>query len=125
MARKSTIKNMGKVKNEMSDAWKARKAAKNAPPAKASTKTERSARRRRRGDQRPASGREAGPRGPHREGGRQQRGRRCVRQGQEGQGPQDAQGPEARQGTEGQARQRPRRGGAGARHERVPMRAKG
>ncbi|MFN7021948.1 MAG: HTH domain-containing protein [Phycisphaerales bacterium] len=41
MARKGTIKNMGKVKNEMSDAWKARKAAKNAPPAKASTKTER------------------------------------------------------------------------------------
>jgi len=41
MARKGTIKNMGKVKNETSDAWKARKAAKNAPPAKASTKTER------------------------------------------------------------------------------------
>lgn len=41
MARKGTIKNMGKVKNEMSDAWKARKAAKSAPPATASAKTER------------------------------------------------------------------------------------
>jgi hypothetical protein len=41
MARKGTIKNMGKVKNEMSDAWKARKAAKCAPPATASAKTER------------------------------------------------------------------------------------
>ena len=41
MARKGTIKNMGKVKNEMSDARKARKAAKIAPPATASAKTER------------------------------------------------------------------------------------
>jgi molybdopterin-guanine dinucleotide biosynthesis protein len=41
MARKGTIKNMGKVKNEMSDAWKARKASKSAAPANASTKTER------------------------------------------------------------------------------------
>ncbi|MCC6228483.1 MAG: winged helix-turn-helix domain-containing protein [Phycisphaerales bacterium] len=41
MARKGTIKNMGKVKNEMSDAWKARKASKSAPPATASAKTER------------------------------------------------------------------------------------
>jgi hypothetical protein len=41
MARKGTIKNMGKVKSDMSDAWKARKAAKSAPPAKASAKTER------------------------------------------------------------------------------------
>jgi hypothetical protein len=41
MARKGTIKNMGKVKNEISDAWKARKAAKSAPPATASAKTER------------------------------------------------------------------------------------
>jgi len=41
MARKGTITNMGKVKNEMSDAWKARKAAKTAPPATASAKTER------------------------------------------------------------------------------------
>jgi hypothetical protein len=41
MARKGTIKNMGKVKNEMSDAWKARKTAKTAPPATASAKTER------------------------------------------------------------------------------------
>jgi hypothetical protein len=41
MARKGTIKNMGKAKNEMSDAWKARKASKSAAPAKSSTKTER------------------------------------------------------------------------------------
>ncbi len=41
MARKGTIKNMGKVKNEMSDAWKARKASKSAAPATASAKTER------------------------------------------------------------------------------------
>ena len=41
MARNGTIKNMGKVKNEMSNAWKARKAAKIAPPATASAKTER------------------------------------------------------------------------------------
>jgi hypothetical protein len=41
MARKGTIKNMGKVKNETSDAWKARKAAKTAPPANAPSKTDR------------------------------------------------------------------------------------
>ena len=41
MARKGTIKNMGKVKNKMSDAWKARKAAKSTPPATVSAKTER------------------------------------------------------------------------------------
>ncbi|MFO0787115.1 MAG: HTH domain-containing protein [Phycisphaerales bacterium] len=34
MARKGTIKNMGKVQREMSDARKVRKAAKAAPPAK-------------------------------------------------------------------------------------------
>jgi hypothetical protein len=41
MARKGTLKNMSKVKNEMSDAWKARKAAKSAPPATAFAKTNR------------------------------------------------------------------------------------
>jgi len=34
MARKGTIKNMGKVQREMSDARKSRKAARAAPPAK-------------------------------------------------------------------------------------------
>ena len=34
MARKGTIKNMGKMQREMSDARKSRKAAKAAPPAK-------------------------------------------------------------------------------------------
>ena len=37
MARKGTIKNMGKVQREMSDARKVRKAAKAAPPAKETT----------------------------------------------------------------------------------------
>ena len=37
MARKGTIKNMGKVQREMSDARKARRAAKAAPPAKETT----------------------------------------------------------------------------------------
>jgi len=37
MARKGTIKNMGKVHREMSDARKSRKAAKAAPPAKEAT----------------------------------------------------------------------------------------
>ena len=37
MARKGTIKNMSKVHREMSDARKARKAAKSAPPAKETT----------------------------------------------------------------------------------------
>jgi hypothetical protein len=64
-------------------------------------------------------GREAGPRGPHREGGRQQRGRRCVRQGQEGQkAPKTPKAPKPAKETEAQARQRPRRGRAGARRER-------
>ena len=39
MARKGTIKNMGKVQREMSDARKSRKAAKAAPPAKETTPT--------------------------------------------------------------------------------------
>jgi hypothetical protein len=39
MARKSTIKNMGKVQREMSDARKSRKAAKATPPAKETTPT--------------------------------------------------------------------------------------
>ncbi len=37
MARKGTIKNMGKVQREMSDARRTRKAAKVAPPAKETT----------------------------------------------------------------------------------------
>ncbi|MCW5755593.1 MAG: winged helix-turn-helix domain-containing protein [Phycisphaeraceae bacterium] len=37
MARKGTIKNMGKVQREMGDARKARRAAKAAPPAKVTT----------------------------------------------------------------------------------------
>ncbi|MCE7973503.1 MAG: hypothetical protein DYG92_04135 [Leptolyngbya sp. PLA1] len=37
MARKGTIKNMGKVHREMSDARKVRKAAKTVPPAKETT----------------------------------------------------------------------------------------
>jgi hypothetical protein len=37
MARKGTIKNMGKVQREMSDARKARKSAKAAPPEKETT----------------------------------------------------------------------------------------